>query len=119
MAGPITGSRAIYIYQSDNTLSYFVSHSTPKAVAGNFGSSGPASGGNKPRTMKMRYVRGVITGSGGADSAPATITLPVASPSDPLIVGTTTTFTVTYPWGAVTYKVTGIFGEKRERLAAG
>lgn len=116
MAGPITGTKSEFVYNSDNGASYHVLHSNAKAAAGGFG-IGPASGGNFPKTWRMRYVRGVITGSGGADTAPATITLPVADASNPLMTGGSTTFTVTYPWGSLTYTVTGVFGEKRRRLA--
>lgn len=117
MAGPITGGRNTYVYLSDNTLSYTTVLSSPKAAAGNFG-FGAVSGGQRPSTMRMRHVRGVIVGSGGANTAPATIKLYVASPTDPLMTGSTTSFTVTYPWGSETYLVTGIFGEQRIRLAA-
>jgi hypothetical protein len=115
MAGPVNGSRAEYVYNSDNGKSYEVSHSTPKAVAGGFG-IGPSSGGLFPRAWRMRGVYGVILGSGTADNAPAKTFLPIADASNPLFTQSTSTFSVTYPWGTVTYTVTGIRGEKRYHL---
>lgn len=117
MPGLIAGSRVSRIYNSDNTKSYNVSISKPKADAAGFG-IGPPSGGQKPQTMKMRYIRGAKLGSGTADSAPATITLPIADASNPLFTGSTVTVTVNYPGGAIVYQVTGIFGERRTRLAS-
>lgn len=117
MPGLVAGSRGSRIYNSDNTKSYNVSISIPKANAAGFG-IGPPSGGQKPQTMKMRYVRGAKLGSGTSDSGPATVTLPIADANNGLFTGSTTNFTINYPGGAIVYAVTGIFGERRTRLAS-
>lgn len=117
MPGLVAGSRSSYIYQSDDGKSYQVSMSTPKAQAGGFG-IGPASGGQKPTSMKVRGVFGAKLGSGLPDSAPATVFLPIASASHALFVGSTITFSVAYPGGTISYQVTGIKGERRYRLRA-
>lgn len=116
MPGLITGSRGHFAYTSDDGNTYSTLMSSAKAASGGF--SAAAGQPLLPRTYRMRHVRGVIIGSGTSDSAPAVTTLPLQSASFGLYTGSVKAFSVAYPWGVESYSVTGIFGERRPRLAS-
>lgn len=116
MALGVLGQKNTYVYLSDNLLSYLVNHLVVKASPGGF-SIGPASGGRYPYPSKyMRTALAVVQGSGEADQAPIKVELPIATPDHPLWVGSSSSFTISYPNGSYNYVVTGRRGERRYRL---
>jgi len=116
MAGLIQGSKGSYVYISDDGNNYGVELSNVKALTGGFSPITSPAGKYPYNERNMRHVRGVVLGSGLPNSAPAVTVLPIAHPDATLFIGSTTAFVLTYPWGSLTYGVTGIFGERRPKL---